>query len=314
MMEARKVDIQWDGVTLLPGCYPEDPRIPADVLSLLNAPGVTTDDTQLSRVVAKALCACSGYDPSVLARAYVAWFEGRSFVGVPRGMGGTLEASFRRLSQDIPWQISGEQIPPEKPCGTGTVMRAGVFGSFSTRLHQCLEAAEKDSEVTHRHIEAKAGSIAMAAAVYYALKEERPAQFFATRMLHFVLEALANRGYGHSATSWALRSVYVLSDHRERTGRDTSSPELFTRLGMGSDSVGLVARALLFAGNATTYRTGVVHCIEVGGDTDTAGAMAGVVLGARFGLESIPENWVKGVYESTAIQSEDAELMQLRGK
>ena len=31
--------------------------------------------------------------------------------------------------------------------------------------------------------------------------------------------------------------------------------------------------------------------IEAGGDTDTNGAIAGAVLGARFGLESIPERW-----------------------
>lgn len=32
--------------------------------------------------------------------------------------------------------------------------------------------------------------------------------------------------------------------------------------------------------------------IRVGGDTDTVGAMAGAIAGARFGVDAIPRRWL----------------------
>ncbi len=37
--------------------------------------------------------------------------------------------------------------------------------------------------------------------------------------------------------------------------------------------------------------------IEAGGDTDTNGAVAGALLGARFGLGAIPQRWRERIAE-----------------
>ncbi len=46
---------------------------------------------------------------------------------------------------------------------------------------------------------------------------------------------------------------------------------------------------------AETFEEGLRAVIEAGGDTDTNGAAVGVLLGARFGLPSIPTRWHDGV-------------------
>ncbi len=49
--------------------------------------------------------------------------------------------------------------------------------------------------------------------------------------------------------------------------------------------------ALMSCWQAEDFEQGLRRVVEAGGDTDTNGAIAGAVLGARFGLEAIPERW-----------------------
>ena len=43
--------------------------------------------------------------------------------------------------------------------------------------------------------------------------------------------------------------------------------------------------------HAANFREGLTMVAEIGGDTDTYGAVAGGLLGARFGIEGIPSEW-----------------------
>ncbi|MCY3969459.1 MAG: ADP-ribosylglycohydrolase family protein [Acidobacteria bacterium] len=49
--------------------------------------------------------------------------------------------------------------------------------------------------------------------------------------------------------------------------------------------------ALWCATQATDFEEALVAVVSAGGDTDTNGAVAGAVLGARFGLKAIPSRW-----------------------
>ena len=62
--------------------------------------------------------------------------------------------------------------------------------------------------------------------------------------------------------------------------------------------VGLIARWR--ASSVESMLTGV---IEAGGDTDTNGAVAGAILGARFGLGAIPRRWRDRIAEIRAGQT-----------
>jgi ADP-ribosylglycohydrolase len=42
---------------------------------------------------------------------------------------------------------------------------------------------------------------------------------------------------------------------------------------------------------ANNFRDGIECAVRFGGDTDTAAAVAGSLLGARFGIEGIPAEW-----------------------
>lgn len=48
---------------------------------------------------------------------------------------------------------------------------------------------------------------------------------------------------------------------------------------------------------ATSFEEYLRRVIEAGGDTDTNGAIAGAILGARFGIDAIPQRWRSKVAE-----------------
>ncbi|MCX7018008.1 MAG: ADP-ribosylglycohydrolase family protein [bacterium] len=47
--------------------------------------------------------------------------------------------------------------------------------------------------------------------------------------------------------------------------------------------------------NAIDFEEGLVRAVNLGGDAATLGAVAGALLGARFGEQAIPERWVESV-------------------
>jgi ADP-ribosyl-[dinitrogen reductase] hydrolase len=45
----------------------------------------------------------------------------------------------------------------------------------------------------------------------------------------------------------------------------------------------------------------VVGVVNEGGDTDTNGALAGAVMGARYGASSIPPRWLANVADTKGL-------------
>ena len=59
------------------------------------------------------------------------------------------------------------------------------------------------------------------------------------------------------------------------------------------------------------FETALRGIIESGGDTDTNGAVAGAVLGARYGASAIPQRWLECIPERQRIQSLADNLLAL---
>lgn len=55
--------------------------------------------------------------------------------------------------------------------------------------------------------------------------------------------------------------------------------------------------------NANSYQDGILQIIHEGGDADTNGAVAGALLGAKYGMTNIPSEWVSGLYAKQELDS-----------
>lgn len=299
--------ILWDGKEVRPGNYKFLQGVYHNPDELLNRIGVPTDDTQMSRIAGQVLREKGKYDPEAAAEGYRLWLEGNSYVGPPRGIGGTLKKAILRLMAGASWKDSGERLPLSQPAGTGTAMRDGVLGMLPN-YEAMMDAAMVDAIITHNHPDAVAGSLAMASAVYFTTQGKYPTgTIYSTGLPIAALETLKEKGFGHTPLGWALRFVRT-----QAMSGGTSSPQWFMEsYSIQNDVVSIVATAIMCAATARSYKEGVELSIRMGGDTDTRAAMVGVILGCRFGLEGIPEPWLKVLHEREDIEREDRELTVL---
>ncbi len=57
------------------------------------------------------------------------------------------------------------------------------------------------------------------------------------------------------------------------------------------------------------FEEALVRVVSAGGDTDTNGAVAGAVLGARYGFDAIPPRWLEGIPQRERLEKLAADLL-----
>ena len=55
--------------------------------------------------------------------------------------------------------------------------------------------------------------------------------------------------------------------------------------------------------HATSYKEGILKIVLSGGDADTNAAVAGAILGAKFGIDQIPEEWRNGLLYASMLHN-----------
>lgn len=227
--------------------------------------GTFTDDTEMALALADSLLDRLPLDPDDLAQRFVAWYRAG-----PDDVGIHTRHVLSRIGAGEPWQKVVESVQRQKPdsAGNGSVMRCWpVALARWDDLDQLLADSRLQSQVTHPHPECEAGSAFVNASIYHLLRGVAPAAAVAE-----ALEA--------AAVPLALREVIdrAPTNHREELANS-----------------GWVRHTLESAvwGLRTTdsFEEAVVQVVNLGGDADTAGAVAGALAGAAYGLEAIPARW-----------------------
>ena len=92
------------------------------------------------------------------------------------------------------------------------------------------------------------------------------------------------------------RFAAVLDEHLDGK-RTTARSEYLTREEVNNSGWAVsTLEAALWAFNTTeTFEEGMIAAVNLGGDSDSIGAVYGQVAGAFYGFDAIPERWVKAV-------------------
>jgi len=69
---------------------------------------------------------------------------------------------------------------------------------------------------------------------------------------------------------------------------------------------------LYYGLTAESAETAIVQAVNSGGDTDTVGAIAGAVAGARFGSTDIPDRWTEEIEEAGRLKRLAQRLLTIR--
>ncbi len=274
----------WDGQSFRKGTFHDLP------------PGHWTDDTEMAECLARSLIEHGAIGEDT-AQRYLTWAR-----GTPHGMGGSVKKALDRLAQGVSWRDSGVTFEDPQAMGAGTSMRAAPIGAYYLRLDEIWKACRADAYITHAHVEAVIASFAVAACTAQMMVGDKTP----LRCLATILEyAEAQRGRPErTLVETGLSHALV------ELARGGMPPIEFTRLHAGrrGNAWQVTVTAIYCALYAKSFGDGVEAAVKLGGDADTRGAIAGAILGARFGYEGLPTWLTAGLHRFEDLLALDLKL------
>ena len=253
------------------------------------APGEFTDDTSMALWMAEAIIKGDGVEANAVGDAWVEWMEtdGRgigcqtlkALTLIQHGMA-PLDAG-RRV-----WQDSGRRA-----AGNGAVMRCTPIGLLRFRDQERLVAESiLTSQITHYDPRCTWGCVAVNTAIAAILRREPDPRERA-------MEAVRGRN-PELEEGLAAAAQEPIADMR-LDGRNQGYTVLTTN----------VAFAALE--QYDDFEDAIVAIINKGGDADTNAAVAGALLGARYGTAELPPEWVDGLVGRERVVRAAEGLMEM---
>jgi ADP-ribosylglycohydrolase len=250
------------------------------------APGEWTDDTQLALVILQALfegdSLPDGYEIAGIEKGFRDWFgSGPADVGIQTS--GVL--SSQGSLADNAFEYCQNKVPV--PAGNGSLMRTGPIALAYPENPQAIAALAKSvSELTHAAEDCVDACVLWSVAIDYTL-HNAPGSATPWDWAEPLLDAVEYLPTAKRQQRW----VHLIEE------ATTADPRDFTNNGW----VVHAFQAALAAICSTPVLDGPCHAthlqrvlekvVRAGGDTDTVAAIAGALLGARWGATALPFQW-----------------------
>ena len=248
------------------------------------AAGEPTDDIDLTLILLRSIVARRKLDLDDVATGMLKWFAGR-----PKDIGNLTRAALENLRAGEPPTQSGAMAwedSERKAAGNGSVMCCAPIGLFHVKnLDGLADDASAASRITHYDPRCVGGCAAVATAIAWLVRGGKDAD-----------EAIERAAGAGGAISDDVRMVI------ER-GVSKKPGEIVVD---GHDR-GFVLHTVELAFSALAHSAsledGLVTVISRGGDTDTNGAVAGALLGAKFGKSQVPDRWISKLKAAPELTS-----------
>jgi ADP-ribosyl-[dinitrogen reductase] hydrolase len=216
-------------------------------------PGQVTDDTQMSLYMGRAIMDSGGWDLKAVADAFVIWLKTK-----PPDIGNTCRRGIRR------YMLNGtlETAYSDGDAGNGAAMRVLPVALHTRTIPEELGSITiEQCHLTHHHPLSDAATLTL------------------VRMLHALLAGGGVKACRPIAT--ALVAGYPQFRFNPYPGRATAYI---------IDTMQTVLHHFFYTDSLESC---VVECVNRGDDADTTGAIAGMLAGALYGAQAIPERWLK---------------------
>lgn len=244
----------------------------------------STDDTEFALLTAKTLIACKGDLTS--ENVVKAWFEDVVVQDEFKRGGASEVAAANNLRRGLRPPLSGRFNTFHM--SDGTAMRIPPVGIICAGdVDRAVRLAEIDASISHSE-DGIWGAQAVAAAVAVAMVDGSFEEIFAAAMapipqdswLYYNMKtafSLVEAAKGNILECW----MPLHDQLRASTWATTAEaiPAAFACLALSHEN----------------FRSGLVLAGNFARDADTIGAVAGAILGAKFGIASIPSHWVEKV-------------------
>ncbi|RYX81797.1 hypothetical protein EON83_22320 [bacterium] len=267
-------------------------------------PGEWTDDTAMTLGVARGILAGAngGDEIEVTGAEFLKWST------TAKDVGSTITATFRNLDSYDDWFDAARNTPQAmrgEAGGNGSLMRILPVALAFPNRDEMLHHSALHSAMTHHDSQAE-----VCCALYC---------LWVSRLLN---------GEGkREAWRAALNEAKNLKRYDERTaGPEPLPDEFWPRLedienlkfeqlqpsGYAGYVVECLEAAVWCVLNFDSYEETIVKIVNLAGEADTLGAVAGGAAGTIYGLEAIPKRWLDALYEREELAKVGYSLFALR--
>lgn len=247
--------------------------------------GTWSDDSSLTLILLENLI--SGYNPKILANGFCSWyFEGYwSATSKPFDVGiATLDA-IRKLKEGVPYNESG--CKNENCNGNGSLMRILplVFYTKDMSLDERLDMIREVSSITHSHIRS------IICCLYYVEFLQLMMNSKGTSFLELLSK--------HQLNMKMIWQTYEFGDEEKMHFDRLLNFDFNAIAECDIQSSGYVIHTLEASIwcciQTNSYEEAVLKAVNLGGDTDTIGAITGSIAGLYYGYDSIPLKWIESL-------------------
>jgi ADP-ribosylglycohydrolase len=243
--------------------------------------GTWSDDSSLLLCSAESLLRHE-FDTSDMGKRFLAWY--REEIWTPHGrvfdIGVATANALSRIATGVRAEVAGGD--GQFSNGNGSLMRiipvSLRFAKLPTR--QFLDRVHRASSITHRHARSQ-----MACGFFSLMIRELLAGF--DRNTAFVRALREFRDFYELDPFWCLELDYF---------QLLLAGDLPARREAEIDSSGYVIHTLTASLwcllTSSNFQQCALKAVNLGGDTDTTGCVAGGLAGAAWGIQSIPSEWI----------------------
>jgi len=233
------------------------------------------DDAAMALLLGESLLASKGFDANEVAKRWVKWMKVDG-----RGIGITTKRALTLIDRGKePFEAGrlANQENPGRSAGNGSVMRClPVALRYHDDPDRLIRISTQQAAITHSDERCTWG----AAAVNLAARELLHGN------IYFIDEVVHRIGD---------RAPRALRDAIHRVPRERESDLPITRAGEAGYVVHCVEIAFWFATHDRSLEEALIALAQAGGDTDTNAAVAGALLGARYGDVALPPRWINQI-------------------
>jgi ADP-ribosyl-[dinitrogen reductase] hydrolase len=248
--------------------------------------GMVSDDTEHACFVAQAIIRSNGDVDKFqkqLARSLRWWL-----LALPAGVGFATARATLKL-----WLGFSPKNSGVFSAGNGPAMRSPILGvAFGRHRERLKEYVRASTEITHSDPKAYYAALAVAiASTNGAPADDTRWQDDYLQSLQLFMPEESSKQF-HELARQAAESA-AKGESASKFAAVIGSKDGIS--GYSYHTVPCVLQVWFRFGNK--FEHGLQELIEAGGDTDTAGAIFGGIVGARTGTAAIPEEWISNIFE-----------------
>lgn len=255
-------------------------------------PGTFSDDSSLTFCTAESLC--KGYDIEAMATTFIKWMQ-EGFWGAHHkvfDIGGTTRYSLARVVKGESARFSGNFF--EEDNGNGSLMRILPLVFYlhkETDIEIIYKKVKEVSSITHAHF--RSGFACFIYVVY-------------------CLEILDGKDKTESYKEMQKIIAVFLKDKKlnpieiqlfDRVLKDNIAEYAENEIHSSGYVLHSLEASLWCFLNSNSYEETVLKAVNLGGDTDTTGAISGGLAGIYYGIENIPKKWTEVLVRKNDIES-----------